>query len=113
MNLLTVVAVLLFVSSLKRKKNVRKGGCPLFMTSVKIDEFEHIKISPIVKEDGSPWIWNSKTGRWLHASMTPSGYWRVNVHMGKKKAKKILLSSIACSHIYSKSRSRASQNCRS
>jgi HNH endonuclease len=89
MDFFTPFVVLFFVSLLKNHKKTRKSvnWKPLFMTNLKIEGFEHIFISPIVKEDGNPWIWNSKSGRWLSSRKCSSGYWVITFGFGKKRNK--------------------------
>jgi len=57
------------------------------MRPLPIEGFEYILISPIVKLDGSPWIWNSKTNHWHKAYKNKNGYWKVSFSKGKGRSK--------------------------
>jgi hypothetical protein len=87
MNFLAVSIVFLFVSFLKHKTERKKTikWKPLFMTNVKIYGFQHIMISPIVKTNGSPWIWNRVSRKWLHSQRNQEGYWVVTLINDKEK----------------------------
>jgi hypothetical protein len=88
MNISTITIILLFISFLKRRKSIKKKtGRPQFMTNLKIEGFEHILISPIVKTDGSPWVWNSRTRRWFISHKDAEGYWTA---LHKKRVSRLL-----------------------
>jgi HNH endonuclease/AP2 domain len=90
LNFITASLVLFSVVMFKRKKqNGNKKKDPLLVNNLKIDGYEYLFISPIVKLNGSPWVWNSKTKNWLNARKRKSGYWRldVNVNLPKRKSK--------------------------
>jgi len=57
------------------------------MTNLKVKGFEHIMISPIVKANGKPWIWNSMTNRWLKSHKNSADYWIITFGFGEKKNK--------------------------
>jgi HNH endonuclease len=85
---ITSSLVLFFIVMLRRKKqNGNKKKDPLFVKKSKINGYEHLLISPIVKLNGSPWVWNSKTKNWLNPYKVKTGYWILSGYLPKTKTK--------------------------
>jgi AP2 domain/HNH endonuclease len=84
---MTIFLILFFAILMKKKSSGNKKRDPLFVRNLKIDGYEHLLISYIVKLDGSPWIWNSKTKRWLSTRKINTGYWKSSVKLPKKKTR--------------------------